>query len=218
MATKQEERMQRVIQILEREGLVPDGQTATQRVRIPTMKSPVFGKSGGEPRTLGGRARYARPGTSLRVTVGPRTVNVYLLKGDQGVEFLANLKTSDDDLETLLPKLCFVPTHEFHLDDGTIVRVRAELRGDWVAFEADGTPWHTNLGDTAVWWDCSARNVSKVRRVIKYGHRFRTRPLNEKSHRFECECGVWGSMVRSEARAVELGEQHHRDAVRVEGS
>ncbi len=74
-------------------GFSPAGETAEQVVRIPTMRSPVYGGLGGERRTLGGRARYALPGTALRVTVGPRTVNVYLSRGGGKTEWVLNEKT-----------------------------------------------------------------------------------------------------------------------------
>lgn len=109
----------------------------------------------------------------------------------------------------------FKPTHEFHLHDGSIILVAAELRGDWIAFEADGTSWYTVTGDLYPWWACTARNVDKVRKVVKYGHRFRTVSKGAKSHRFECECGQKGNWVRSDDRAADRGDQHHRDAVRV---
>lgn len=74
-------------------GFQPAGETRLEHVRIPTMASPVLGGMGGERRTLGGRARYALPGTDLRVTVGPRTTNVYYARGSGKVEFVLNEKT-----------------------------------------------------------------------------------------------------------------------------
>lgn len=74
-------------------GFATAGETAEQHVRIPTMRSPVFGGMGGERRTLGGRARYALPGTDLRVTVGPRTTNVYFSRGGGKIEFVLNTHT-----------------------------------------------------------------------------------------------------------------------------
>jgi hypothetical protein len=76
-------------------GFAPAGETREEHVRIPTMRSPVLGGMGGERRTLGGRARYALPGTDLRVTVGPRTVNVYYSRGGGKVEFVMNEKTKE---------------------------------------------------------------------------------------------------------------------------
>jgi len=74
-------------------GFAPAGETREEIVRIPTMRSPVYGGLGGERRALGGRARYALPGTDLRVTVGPRTTNVYYSRGGGKVEFVLNEKT-----------------------------------------------------------------------------------------------------------------------------
>lgn len=74
-------------------GFAPAGETREEIVRIPTMRSPVYGGLGGERRTLGGRARYALPGTDLRVTVGPRTTNVYFSRGGGKTEFVLNEHT-----------------------------------------------------------------------------------------------------------------------------
>jgi hypothetical protein len=74
-------------------GFVPAGETSLEHVRIPTMRSPVLGGMGGERRTLGGRARYTLPGTDLRVTVGPRTTNVYYSRVGGKVEFVLNEST-----------------------------------------------------------------------------------------------------------------------------
>lgn len=81
-------------------GFLPAGATAQETVRIPTMKSPVLGGHGGERRTLGGRARYSLPGTDLRVTVGPRTVNVYYARGGK-TEFVLNEGTKYLTAQTL---------------------------------------------------------------------------------------------------------------------
>lgn len=84
-----------VVTMLLELGFAPAGETAEQVVRIPTMRSPVYGGLGGERRTLGGRARYALPGTDLRVTVGPRTTNVYFSRGGGKTEFVLNEKTKE---------------------------------------------------------------------------------------------------------------------------
>lgn len=89
-----------VIETLLQEGFVPDGETVLEHVRVPTMRSPVFGGTGGELRTFGGRARFRKPGTPLRVTVGPRTVNVYVTEGGK-TRFLANYNTGAVDFEQL---------------------------------------------------------------------------------------------------------------------
>lgn len=82
-------------------GFSPAGETALEHVRIPTMRSPVLGGMGGERRTFGGRARYALPGTDLRVTVGPRTTNVYFSRGGGKVEFVLNEHTKQLEAATL---------------------------------------------------------------------------------------------------------------------
>ena len=81
-----------VVTMLFELGFSPAGETPLEHVRIPTMKAPVLGGMGGERRTLGGRARYVLPGTDLRVTVGPRTTNVYFSRSGK-TEFVLNEKT-----------------------------------------------------------------------------------------------------------------------------
>lgn len=66
-----------VIAELENAGFISDGATAEERVRVPTSRSPVFGRSGGERRTFGGRQRWVLPGTNVCCTIGARTVFVY---------------------------------------------------------------------------------------------------------------------------------------------
>lgn len=68
---------QAVRDLLKAAGYLPAGHTELEMVRIPTMKTPVFGGLGGELRTLGGRERYALPNSPKRVTVGKRTVCLY---------------------------------------------------------------------------------------------------------------------------------------------
>lgn len=75
-------------------GFTPAGATREEVVRIPTRRSPIYGGTGGEHRTLGGRARYALPSTDLRVTVGPRTTNIYFARGGK-TEFVLNEGTRD---------------------------------------------------------------------------------------------------------------------------
>lgn len=64
----------------------------------------------------------------------------------------------------------FEANHIFVLHDGTQVPVAVELRGDYVAYEADGTSWYTVAGKNDVWWTCNERNVNTIKRVL---------PLNE---------------------------------------
>ncbi len=90
-----------VVEALQQAGLVRAGETDAEEVRIPTSKPPVFGGIGGERRTFGGRQRWTLPGTNLRCTVGPRTVNVYTVHGRGDVNFLAMLTTKGIDLDAL---------------------------------------------------------------------------------------------------------------------
>ena len=116
----------------------------------------------------------------------------------------------------------FQPTHEFHLTDGSVVLVAAELRGDWVASEDDGTSWYTVCGDMNPAWLCcvpssDTRHERRLSHVVKYGHRFTVETKTPRSWRYRCECGESGTWVRSDARAALLGRDHHRDACRVPG-
>lgn len=82
-------------------GFVANGSTRTENVRIPTSAVPS-----GERRTLGGRLRFALPGTEVRATVGARTVCLYRREG-RDVRFLGegNYATKDftaDQLRTAL--------------------------------------------------------------------------------------------------------------------
>lgn len=70
-----------VIELLNASGFVADGFTDSQTVRIPTVRSPVFGGIGGELATFGGRRRFKRD--SLKVTVGKRTTYFYRVMGKQ---------------------------------------------------------------------------------------------------------------------------------------
>lgn len=81
-------------------GFAPAGETVEQIVRIPTMRALVYAGLGGERRVIGGRARYALPGTDLRVTVGPRTVNVYFSRAGK-TEFVLNESTRQLTAQTL---------------------------------------------------------------------------------------------------------------------
>ena len=89
-----------IVNTLTRAGFVADGQTAQEVVRVPTVRSPLYGNTGGERRTFGGRQRYTKLGTTVRVTIGSRTVNVYRVV-DGNTEFLANYKTREIDQEEL---------------------------------------------------------------------------------------------------------------------
>lgn len=92
--SKTAENMKIVVDLFMSHGFVPDGKTMEETVRVPTMDAPVFGSSGGELRTFGGRSRFALPGTNVRCTVGPRTTNVYEVVDGQA-RFLGHCCTSD---------------------------------------------------------------------------------------------------------------------------
>jgi hypothetical protein len=81
------------IELLRSKGWEDAGRTASETVRIPTMKAPVFGGIGGEVRTFGGRLRLVK-GEIRRVTVGPRTVNFYEMGPDGRANF-HQAKTKD---------------------------------------------------------------------------------------------------------------------------
>ena len=66
----------RVAELLTQHGYKDAGQTAKHNVRIPTVRSPVFGGIGGEAATFGGRTRFEHP-KGHRVTIGKRTTNFY---------------------------------------------------------------------------------------------------------------------------------------------
>lgn len=122
----------------------------------------------------------------------------------------------------------FEATHEFHLRSGEVVLVQAELRGDWAAWEEDGTPWVTNVNDLRPEWGSTAskkkRKTDDVVRVVKYGHRYRIQAKRRnrirsdgetsstESFRSHCECGFSSASVRSEERADFLARSHHKDA------
>lgn len=98
--------VERAVEVLTGAGFVPDGATREEEVRIPTSRAPVYGGIGGELRTLGGRTRFAIPGTAIRVTVGASTTCVYRRQGRE-VEFLGegNYRTKDFTREVLLSAL-----------------------------------------------------------------------------------------------------------------
>lgn len=92
--------MVQVLLALYEAGFVQDGVTRQETVRVPTRTSPLYGHSGGELRTFGGRQRFMLPGTSYRATVGKRTTALYrvLVSNsplEHGVEMLAALDTKD---------------------------------------------------------------------------------------------------------------------------
>jgi hypothetical protein len=82
-----------MLSLLAAEGFVTDGETRKEVVRVPTQRSPLLGRGGGELRSFGGRQRLSKPGTDLRATVGPRTTFVYRALGGGKVESILHAST-----------------------------------------------------------------------------------------------------------------------------
>lgn len=94
--SKRKEAKATVVQVLLDSGFVADGATRTEHVRVPTKRVPLYGTSGGELATFGGRARFTVPGSGLKATVGDRTTYLYRVpEGGGQVEGLAHLDTMD---------------------------------------------------------------------------------------------------------------------------
>lgn len=99
MSTRQEKAQARIsaaAEILIGAGYVPAGETHQETVRVPTQASPIFGMTGGELRTFGGRARFELPGTDRRATVGPQTVSLYRVQDRKATDF-TNVATADTE-------------------------------------------------------------------------------------------------------------------------
>lgn len=62
----------------------------------------------------------------------------------------------------------FKPTHVFTLLDGTTIPVTVEERGDPIAWEEDGTRWHTVCGVMETWWTCTTRGVVRLKTVSEW--------------------------------------------------
>lgn len=99
MPTKTEQAMADAIDALLCAGFEPDGQTREEVVRVPTKASPLLGLSGGELAKFGGRQRFAKAGTNIKATVGPRTTAIYRVVGAglAGVRGIATHDTSDSE-------------------------------------------------------------------------------------------------------------------------
>lgn len=89
--------VEEVLKRLSAAGLVEDGSTRTEHARVPTKDSPVFGQSGGQLATFGGRMCLAKEGTRIKATVGERTTAIYEVVGSglAGVRGIAAVDTSD---------------------------------------------------------------------------------------------------------------------------
>lgn len=66
-----------VIGLLTERGWLEDGKTDVETIRMGTSRVPIYGKTGGELRSFGGRLRMVLPGTAFRATIGARTTNIY---------------------------------------------------------------------------------------------------------------------------------------------
>lgn len=89
-----EETLQAVFDLLQECGWMPDGQTRSETVRVPTSRSPVYGGMGGELRSSGGRQRFRK--MDWFCTAGPRTVNFYQ-RGEDGPVGMVQAKSKDLD-------------------------------------------------------------------------------------------------------------------------
>lgn len=75
--TKSELAMERAIEVLLEGSFVPDGETAGAIVRAGSSASPVYGAGGGQLSKVGGRRRFALPGTEWKATVGKLSTSFY---------------------------------------------------------------------------------------------------------------------------------------------
>lgn len=100
--TKSQQHLANIVDALLAAGFVEDGETRSETVRVGTSASPVFGGSGGELRTFGGRARYRRG--DVFVTVGPRTVFAWR-EGAEGRRTIGRFSTGDVTPAELLAAL-----------------------------------------------------------------------------------------------------------------
>lgn len=95
--TKGQQAMAAVIDLMLASGFRPDGETHQETVRVPTKDSPLYGRSGGQLATFGGRQRFAKDGTTVKATVGIRTTAIYRIEGPglNGVRGIATCDTKD---------------------------------------------------------------------------------------------------------------------------
>ena len=94
MSKNTEQAMASAIDALLSAGFEPDGQTREEILRVPTRAVPLLGLSGGELAKFGGRQRFAKTGTNIKATVGPRTTAIYRIEG-KGLEGVRGIATHD---------------------------------------------------------------------------------------------------------------------------
>jgi hypothetical protein len=85
-----------VIGELIRLGWECSGRTLEETVRVPTRKSPLYGKSGGELATFGGRTRLKFG--EWRVTVGKRITFFYHINADGTFSPIPRVPTNIKDV------------------------------------------------------------------------------------------------------------------------
>jgi hypothetical protein len=86
-----------VVDLLLQAGWVHDGRTREETVRVGTNTSPIYGGTGGELRTFGGRVRMVDHRSSeptRKVTIGPVTTYFYEILTNR-VQNPKHLRTSD---------------------------------------------------------------------------------------------------------------------------
>jgi hypothetical protein len=98
----------KAIEVVLAGGFVPAGETTTQTVRIPTTRSPVYGGAGGEIATFGGRQRFTKPDTDMRVTVGKITTYFYEVeKGETKGGISINTRETERIRKWAATAICF---------------------------------------------------------------------------------------------------------------
>jgi hypothetical protein len=94
--TKTQQAQAAAIEAVIAAGFVDDGETRSQTVRMESASNPIYGGIGGRVTTIGGRPRFALPGTDRKVTVGPRSVCFYrFAKGDREPHSYQSFATKD---------------------------------------------------------------------------------------------------------------------------
>lgn len=93
--TKGEIAQRHAIEILTAAGFVSAGETPTQSYRAGSSSNPIYGGIGGGLCTVGGRQRFTKPGSALRVTVGKVSTCFYEVVN--GVtRYIANVPTREE--------------------------------------------------------------------------------------------------------------------------
>lgn len=100
--TKSQQSLALAIETLLSSGFALDGNAREDIVRVPTTKSPLFGKSGGELAKFGGRQRFVKSGTNIKATVGLRATFIYFIQGT-GKDCVKAIATHDTaDIKSII--------------------------------------------------------------------------------------------------------------------